>query len=670
MSGDSGKTTFMKQIKLMHGGGFSQGERTQYRQRMLQNVFDSILGLIRGAEAEGHAFDQATSAAMLRIKNYVNPFVSQDGLISDYPEITRDIAQDVEAVWREPFVQALFSRSAEARLNIQDTAYYFLERASALADPEYNPTEEDILHVRSPTTAITETIIKIKDFTYHFYDVGGQQKYRKQWTPYFDNVHNIVFLVSLSSFDQSLAEEATINRMHDALDLFDQICNHALLKHIPITLMLNKRDLFEKKFPTAQLGKVFPDYTPMDLKKSVRFIDKKFRSKNQVEGKRIVSHTTCCTDTRAMKVIISSVLDSMVESNLKETGKLALQRSKEIDAQLAKDKEKLARRSREPHLLVLGSGDSGKSTLMRQLKILHGGGYSEDERRSYRRIIQQTIRDSFSALLVQGAGNGANVADPTIKNLIHEILNCFQRSQERDASIPANIGQAITQCWKHSEIQSIYESVGRKVLPDTAYYFLERADFLCDDSRLPTDEDILHIRIPTTQITETIFVINKMHFHFYDVGGQQKYRKQWTPYFDTVNQIMFVVSLASYDQNLVEDLTINRMHDALDLFGQICNHQLLKHIPIILFLNKKDLFEKKIETSPIEAKFPDYKNGPVFKKAVRYFEKKFKNECHEEKEVVAHVTCCTDTKAMAVIIKTCIESLTMLAIKETGLVRG
>jgi hypothetical protein len=97
--------------------------------------------------------------------------------------------------------------------------------------------------------------------------------------------------------------------------------------------------------------------------------------------------------------------------------------------------------------------------------------------------------------------------------------------------------------------------------------------------------------------------------HFYDVSGLKYHRTQWISYFDQVNCILFVTSLSSYDQVLVEDPTINRMADSIVLFDQMSNHPLLKDATFILFLNKRDIYQKKVKKIPIAKFFPDYKGA-------------------------------------------------------------
>lgn len=51
---------------------------------------------------------------------------------------------------------------------------------------------------------------------------------------------------------------------------------------------------------------------------------------------------------------------------------------------------------------------------------------------------------------------------------------------------------------------------------------------------------------------------------------------------------------------------MNRMIESMKLFDSICNSKWFVDTSIILFLNKKDLFEEKIRRSPLNSCFPEY----------------------------------------------------------------
>jgi len=117
--------------------------------------------------------------------------------------------------------------------------------------------------------------------------------------------------------------------------------------------------------------------------------------------------------------------------------------------------------------------------------------------------------------------------------------------------------------------------------------------------------------------------------------------KKWIHCFDNVKAIVFVVSLAGYNQVMFEDATHNRMQEALTLFQQIVNNPLFITIPMFLFLNKKDLFEKMIHDGiDLKKCFPEYSGGCDAKVALQFiqseFEKKVQGDAAAKKRVHVH----------------------------------
>ncbi len=186
-------------------------------------------------------------------------------------------------------------------------------------DPNLVPTNEDILNLRVITQAITDTVFPTKKKNVHFIDVSGLKHHRTQWLSYFDEVHSILFVASLSCFDQKMVEDPSVNRMADSLVLFEQMANHKLLQSKDFVLFLNKKDLYEKKIKNVELSKFFPEYNgrqlsyvelvgkPHSISQGIKFIEKKFRSQIK-EGRYMLSHVTCATDTKSMSIIINSLL--------------------------------------------------------------------------------------------------------------------------------------------------------------------------------------------------------------------------------------------------------------------------------------------------------------------------------------------------------------------------
>jgi GTPase SAR1 family protein len=177
-------------------------------------------------------------------------------------------------------------------------------------------------------------------------------------------------------------------------------------------------------------------------------------------------------------------------------------------------------------------------------------------------------------------------------------------------------------------------------------------DRLCEQGYIPTEQDVLRSRAKTTGIIETDFYVGQTRFTLVDVGGQRSERRKWMHCFQDVTAVIFCVALSGYDLKLYEDETTNRMHEALKLFKDICNTKWFAETAIILFLNKKDLFEKKITKVPLTVCFPQYSGPNQYKEASAYIEDQFlfQNE-NSRKLIYVHHTCATDTQNINVVFK-------------------
>lgn len=74
----------------------------------------------------------------------------------------------------------------------------------------------------------------------------------------------------------------------------------------------------------------------------------------------------------------------------------ARRRDEEINRQLMRDAEL---QNQKVKLLLLGAGESGKSTIVKQMRIIHEGDYTNDERISHRNVVYSNTVQSILAIL-------------------------------------------------------------------------------------------------------------------------------------------------------------------------------------------------------------------------------------------------------------------------------
>ena len=122
-------------------------------------------------------------------------------------------------------------------------------------------------------------------------------------------------------------------------------------------------------------------------------------------------------------------------------------------------------------------------------------------------------------------------------------------------------------------------------------------------------------------------------------------RKKWSQFFSKIS-IIFCASLADYNLYVEEDPNKNAMHKSLEVFDSIANSPWLIKTPVILFLNKNDIFAEKMKSSPNTNYFPDYRRDTKsYDEALYFLKQKFLSLNRGTKRpVYNYVTCAFDTE--------------------------
>ena len=187
----------------------------------------------------------------------------------------------------------------------------------------------------------------IKENEFILYDVGGQRNERKKWIHHFADVAAVLFICALNHYHAVLFEDEKKNAMHEAVELFTEICKSKWFRKSEMILFLNKDDLFRKKLKAGNSlsccfskedgwnGDVWmgPDYSPIDgdevedkrqfdecYEAAVQFIQKAFIDVNQYPNRVIFCHVTCATDHDTVQKVFWDVQNIVIRSNLRRGG--------------------------------------------------------------------------------------------------------------------------------------------------------------------------------------------------------------------------------------------------------------------------------------------------------------------------------------------------------------
>ncbi|CAB3366324.1 Hypothetical predicted protein [Cloeon dipterum] len=301
------------------------------------------------------------------------------------------------------------------------------------------------------------------------------------------------------------------------------------------------------------------------------------------------------------------------------------------------------------------------------MRIIHGAGYSDDDKKGFIKLVYQNIFMAMQSMIramdmlkIQ-YGDSRNIDKAElVRSVDFETVTTFE----------AQFVEAIKDLWADSGIQECYDRRREYQLTDSAKYYLSDLDRIRAPDYLPTEQDILRARQPTTGIIEYPFDLDSIVFRMVDVGGQRSERRKWIHCFENVTSIIFLVALSEYDQILFESENENRMEESKALFRTIITYPWFQHSSVILFLNKKDLLEEKIMYSHLVDYFPEF-DGPQ-RDAIRAREfilQMFVDmNPDSEKIIYSHFTCATDTENIRFVFAAVKDTILQSNLKEYNLV--
>ena len=345
--------------------------------------------------------------------------------------------------------------------------------------------------------------------------------------------------------------------------------------------------------------------------------------------------------------------------------------SKSIDHEIKKDAIQYKDTIK---ILLLGEGDSGKSTITKQMRILHSNGYSDQDLQAFKRVVHSNTVHSLITIINAMQTLDISFEEKSSNENAKLFLVEIQKSQENEIT-PA-LGMLMKSLWHDKGIQHCYMMSNKYQLIESAGYFLNQLDTISSLSYVPTEQDVLRTRARTLGIVETRFLLKNLRFRMVDVGGQRAHRKKWIHCFEGVAAMIFCVALSGYDRVLEEDGKTNRMQESLQLFDAMYHSKWFVRTAIILLLNKRDIFADKIQHHPLTICFPEYPGRNTYESATTYIQDQFeevryKNHTDkntEPKWIYTHFTCATDTPSIEVIFDSVSDIAIQTSIEEMGLI--
>ena len=249
-AGESGKTTFTRQLKRKFIGEFDDKERKGFVQTIRGNLIEAMQQLIFWVERHEKEISSEYENDVAAISE-LNPFDT---------EFTPELAEQLKNLWQDEAIQEAFQHKDETI--IPDHMDYFYNKIDDLVEDDYTPSDDDVLRARIRSIGIDSVTLNLDGALIRIYDVGGQKNERSKWDKVMSEVGGVIFCVSFAEFDKPCFEDQNLLRINDALEIFKEVTHRDEFKEAPFFLLCNKFDAFTEKIKnTDSFVKIFPDYS-------------------------------------------------------------------------------------------------------------------------------------------------------------------------------------------------------------------------------------------------------------------------------------------------------------------------------------------------------------------------------------------------------------------------
>ncbi|KAJ5984139.1 hypothetical protein N7481_006238 [Penicillium waksmanii] len=255
---------------------------------------------------------------------------------------------------------------------------------------------------------------------------------------------------------------------------------------------------------------------------------------------------------------------------------------------------------------LLGIKGSGKSTVIKQMHSIYSNGFSEEERHKSRPVILKYLLGIFKTLLSNMDTERMSFGTETAKLSVDLIAKTDADAVFSGAPVDAAICDAMKNVWLDPVMVSGFQDrfwMAMLKVPPTSFY--NSTDRLTTPEWLPNEQDTLQARIRSLGVTEISFNIGPITWEMVKIDNcGAGVREKGLHHFEDVHCVLYVVPLSDYDQRLIEDDSATMMHEIILAFeSSIYYNRWFKDKPLVIFLNKVDIFKEKLAISPLSEYF-------------------------------------------------------------------
>jgi GTPase SAR1 family protein len=327
-AGGSGKSTVLKQMEHLYLVQDDEKQMSQTMYSVHKNIVSDIYDLckhyylLKQTDASVQFKESDVEHLAIKIHQENNPVHSQ--------KLTPDFAEDIYKIWNTETMKNVFDDRKKS--HIMDNTPWFMDRVRFYADPSYKPSFDDYVRIRDQTTGVIISEFPVthgnRSWLFKITDVGGQRAERKKWIRVFGGIDVVIYVMSLSAYDQVLYEDHQTRCWDETLTLFEQTASNKAFGGTDFIIFLNKCDIFVEKIKTVPFTVYEPKFPAQDQHngdKVQEWVKQQFvqrfyspnsaqnpyddakKSSSMKQRRGLHFHVTCATDSKQIETVVRYV---------------------------------------------------------------------------------------------------------------------------------------------------------------------------------------------------------------------------------------------------------------------------------------------------------------------------------------------------------------------------
>lgn len=623
-AGESGKSTIAKQMKIIHLQGFDNEEIEQFKPIIRSNCIECIKVLVQAAQDMDAqlAPDNAPLGEKFASANAIDMVLNAT------------TAAEIAKLWKDPAVQRAYEN--RSKFQLPDSASHVLENVARIAQPNYVPSPDDILRCRARTTGIHEILFRVQNFHFRMVDVGGQRSERKKW------VHCLSDRMQILTNRGFLFYNDVVQQCNDASFRVAQYNpDMCTLEYVPLTkdelvfreeepqaLVSFSHKSFDNKMDVSLM--VTEDHTMYAARNDSMNMERVPASRVESEWNSLRFLSRCQNGLGGNLVVDRSFFDRLgVQTLAQESSVCFLYGLFLRDGSVVRDGAICF----EQHSVVLENLMSAGLQMGSDVLMSAGGGEIV--------VVNAIWVNAFSSMSSAKSIGAWAFSQPSVN--VRSMVAGLTFASPSSSCIHTSsvvLRDQLVQLLLHAGFSATFCANG------SGWNVLFEDNNVCPEMSVSRNVQ----RVAYNSYTWCVSVPSHLIVTRHAEAQNGVVNKASVPVivgncFQDVTAILFVVAMNSYDMRLYEDENVNRMHEAIQLFDEICNSKWFRTTALVLFLNKSDLFKEKIEKTDLKVCFADYSGGCNFANASNYLQAKFKSLNRQpNKPIYMHLTCATDTE--------------------------